>query len=481
LSRLRARGAGMGGLNGSLATRAAPTAVAAAGVVLGLLLPGWSRSVMTSGIYLESSYKYHDDTPESARRRMEEGELLFYEEGVTATVAVRKVGEHLALRINGKVDASTGADMGSQLLFGHLPLLLHPDPRKIMVIGLGSGVTLGAVTRHPVESVEAVEIEPAVARAARYFRDFNHDPFGDPRVRLLLTDARNYLFLTRGRYDVITAEPSNPWQTGVSNLFTREYYEAARARLADGGLMCQWIHIYGLRWPEVRMAVRTFLDVFTHTTVWARGGDLLLVGTPAPLRISMRALEARLAVPAVRDDLGRMSVRGGAQLLSHFIVDEAGAAESFTESRRHTDDRPLLEFLGPRTLYLNTDLAVEEVIRLRRDPLPLLAGPVQPSVRDAVLKALAAQRAIQKADLAVLRQDEQAAADVLEAAWKESPGDPRLSTRLEQTHHRLAREAYDRRDFSGCASHLRRVLALNPAHAEARRNLQAILDAGSAR
>ncbi len=160
---------------------------------------------MTSGIYLESSYKYHDDTPESARRRMEEGELLFYEEGVTATVAVRKVGENLHLRINGKVDASTGADMGTQLLLGHLPLLLHPNPKRILVIGLGSGVTLGAVTRHPVESVEAVEIEPAVARAARYFRDANHDPFGDPRVRLLLTDARNYLFLTKGRYDVITA------------------------------------------------------------------------------------------------------------------------------------------------------------------------------------------------------------------------------------------------------------------------------------
>jgi spermidine synthase len=162
--------------------------------------------------------------------------LLFWEEGPTATVSVHQA-LYRFLRANGKTEASTGPDMHTQLVAGHLPLLLHGAPRRVLVIGLASGITVGAVARHPVERIDVVEIEPAMTRAAQFFRRENRDVLADPRVTVVIADARSYLLTRADRYDVIISEPSNPWIGGVATLFTSEFYALAARRLAPGGLM----------------------------------------------------------------------------------------------------------------------------------------------------------------------------------------------------------------------------------------------------
>src|SRR5207249_3644231 len=156
------------------------------------------------------------------------------------------------LAVDGKVDATSGADMLTQRLLGHLPLLLHPAPRRACVIGLGSGVTVGSVLAHPVRQVDAVEISPEVVEAARLFGRFNRAALDDPRLRLRVADGRNHLLLTDRRYDVIVSEPSNPWMAGVSSLFTRDFFALARSHLAAGGILCQWAHVYNMGSGDLR-------------------------------------------------------------------------------------------------------------------------------------------------------------------------------------------------------------------------------------
>src|SRR5262249_13603698 len=164
--------------------------------------------------------------------------LMFYEEGLTTTVSVERRDGVMALRVDGKPEASTGAvDMANQVLLGHLPMLFHPDPREALVIGLGSGVRAGLALRHPVRSLTVVELEPAVVRASRLFDDVNRRPLEDPRARLVLTDARSFLRLTPNRFDVVISEPSNPWMTVAASLFTEDFFRLVRARMRPGGAL----------------------------------------------------------------------------------------------------------------------------------------------------------------------------------------------------------------------------------------------------
>ena len=134
--------------------------------------------------------------------------------------------------------------MLTQKVIAHLPLLLHEHPREICIVGLGSGVTLGSALRHPIDHADVIELSPEVVEASRYFAAENHHALDDPRARLIVGDGRSHLLLSKRQYDVIISEPSNPWIAGVAALFTREFFAAARDRLAPGGIMGPWAHTY---------------------------------------------------------------------------------------------------------------------------------------------------------------------------------------------------------------------------------------------
>jgi len=237
-------------------------------------------------------------------------DLVFAEDGVNDSIAVVRTDANVSLRINGKVDASTG-DARTQLLLGHLGAVFHNMPRRVLIVGFGGGMTAAAVARYPdVEEIDCVEIEPAVIRAAPYLEDLNRGVLSDPRVHVIFDDARNFLLTSREKYDLIISEPSNPWIAGIATLFTNEYYAAARQRLAPGGIFVQWVQSYSLEPADLRMIMATFAPHFAEVTLW-RGEetDLLLLGRTNAVPFQFRRLRSLWKNQALRKDFESIDVR----------------------------------------------------------------------------------------------------------------------------------------------------------------------------
>ncbi|HEX7779496.1 MAG TPA: fused MFS/spermidine synthase [Vicinamibacterales bacterium] len=324
------------------------SALVCAAIVLAWSAPRWDRALLTSGAYKYASYLRVPDV-ESA---LAAGTLEYYREGATATVSVRRAAGAKMLAIDGKIDASNASDMLTQRLLAHLPLLLHERPRRVGIIGLGSGVTLGSALRHPVERADVLEISPEVIAASASFASEHHRALDDTRTRVIAGDGRTHLVLGGSQYDVIISEPSNPWVAGVATLFTREFFEAARRRLAAGGILCQWAHTYDIRAADLRSIVATFASVFPHGTMWLVGaGDLLLIGSDRTLEDQLAELPARLRRPGVAADLTDVSVADAASLLSMYVGGPAELKAFAAGAAMQSDDRTALEFSAPLSLY----------------------------------------------------------------------------------------------------------------------------------
>jgi spermidine synthase len=301
--------------------------------------------------------------------------VLFYRDGRSGTVAVTRQGPYTLLRINGKIDAGTVRDMPTQLMAAHLPLLVHPSPRTVFILGLGSGVTAAAATRHPVERVDVLEIEPAVIEAARFFADEQDGALDDLRVRVVIGDGRSFLLSEGSRYDVIISEPSNPWVQGMAGLFSAEFFALAKERLRPGGMMLQWVQSYNLAPDDLKMVVATFRGAFPATSVWEpTPGDFLLLGSAEPAPLDLGRLRARWeALPRVRADFERLGIRGWAGMLGFFALREDDAARLGAGAGLNTDDRLPLEFSAPRSLYVDTSLPNRVLLGwFRRASLPEL-------------------------------------------------------------------------------------------------------------
>jgi spermidine synthase len=317
-------------------------------VAMAVAVPGWNEERLANGGYRFSSALAAGDIASG----LEAGRLVYYREGAAGTVSVRELPGVRALAIDGKVDASNGGDMLTQKLLAHLPLLLHPAPRTVCIIGLGSGVTAGAALRHPIARADIVEISAEVVEASRLFARENGDALADPRSRLVPGDGRSHLLMSGERYDVIISEPSNPWMAGVAALFTREFFAAARARLAPGGILTQWAHTYSIADEDLRSIVATFLDVFPDGSAWLVGeADLLLVGSTAPLGALDEGIAPAWRVPGVADDLALVAVRDPFSLLTLFVARGDDLARYAAGARVQDDDRMALEFSAPRALY----------------------------------------------------------------------------------------------------------------------------------
>ena len=320
-------------------------------VVLILALDGGARRLTLSFGFYHGAEGYATNDDQGLRDLLASHELLFYQDGPTASVAVQQVDRYLLMKINGKTDASNGAgDIETQTLLGHLPLMAATRADRVAVVGFGSGMTAGAVLTHPVREVDAFEIEPAVVDASRFFNGINGRPLDDPRLRLVMGDARSELRREEALYDVIISEPSNPWITGVANLFTQDFFELAASRLAQDGVFAQWFHLYGMSEDAAREVVATFRHVFPHVVAF-KDRDLILLGSAEPIRFSLDEMDRKFADPAVRASLGDAFVRYPADLLVKLRLDEAGTEAFAGDAAFNTDDNMRLELSAPRTLY----------------------------------------------------------------------------------------------------------------------------------
>ncbi len=339
--------------------KSAGAAGAAAAIFLIIFLqPGWEPELITAAPYLYAqSYRQKVSDAESLRKILRaENKVLFHKEGAETTVTVfQYAGNHIALRINGKADASTGDDMSTQILLGQIPLLIHPggEAAKIAVIGLASGITLGSALTHPIREAAVMEISPEVAEASRFFESVSGRPLDDVRTRLIINDARYHLAHTGDRYDVIISEPSNPWIGGEGLLFTKEFFELAKARLSPDGIMEVWIGIYDLDVESVRMIARTFLQSFPRASLWESitGTDYILIGFKGDFALDYSVLKDRLGNEKVRQDLERVGLAHPEKIASRMLLGPAQLEQFAGEGEMHTDDRRQLELRVPKIMY----------------------------------------------------------------------------------------------------------------------------------
>ncbi len=363
------RGRAARGLAGT--RRAAlPAVILAAGLTLTLAAaPGPSAYWRHSGIGAgRSTRSFSGENALLRAIRARRAQLIWEEEGRESSVAL-VYGEGYSFIVNGKSDGSAVGDAPTQVMAGLVGTMLHPDPKRALVIGLGTGSTAGWLARVPsMERVDVVELEPAVVRVARDCAAVNRDALDNPKVHLTIGDGRELLLTGKSRYDVIFSEPSNPYRAGISSLFTRELYEAARDRLTSDGLFLQWLQGYEVDASVVRTAYATLGEVFPSVESWrTQGGDLLLVASRAPRVHDWRRVARRAAREPYRGALAHVwGVVGAEGFYSGFLagpgLGRAMARAAGVEI--NTDDRPVIEYGFARNLGRSGLFSIEDLARL---------------------------------------------------------------------------------------------------------------------
>jgi spermidine synthase len=316
-------------------------------------------------------------------------DVVYFAEGLNATIAVTQTDNYISLRTDGKVDASNH-DVITQLLLGHLGALAHP-PHHVLVVGFGGGMTASALVRYPeLERLDCVEIEPAVIGAAPLLSQLNRNVLQDPRVHIIFDDARNFLLTTHDRYDLIISEPSNPWISGVATLFTREFYHAARERLDSRGAFVQWVQAYSLVPEDLRMVLATFLSEFQDATLWhGNATDLILMAPSAPTPKILSRTQALYSNPNLRDDFKQLGIDDPAGLFAFFMFDDGALRRFSSRAPLNTDDLTLLEYYAPRSLLMRglEEKNRRDIYLSQEDALPM---DFPPSMRDDALAAATA-------------------------------------------------------------------------------------------
>ena len=284
-------------------------------------------------------------------------EVLYYREGVEGTVAVsqpkgEKDGTNRVLWIN-RVQATTSIERGVKMnrLEGALPLLFDRNPREVLFMCFGSGITCGTLALSDFDRIDAVEISPDVLAAAPWFKRDNLGVTERKNVNFIIDDGRNHLLRTKHRYDFITFEPMPMAVAGVAAFYTREYYELCLSRLKPGGMVSQWVPLHGSSPDVVRSLARTFTGVFPEYCAFFVNADLFLIGSDRPLKLDYAAARRRLAVPELAQALAAAGLPDATELTGCFVMDKPALAAFAEGGTEMTDDLPWAEYTAPKLVY----------------------------------------------------------------------------------------------------------------------------------
>lgn len=341
----------------------------------------WDPYLVNSGVYV---YAPEIKAAGGLLADRAKWQMLFHSEEADATVAVseERATQVRSFIVNGKVDGGT-ADMPTQVLLGQLPMLLHSAPEKTLVIGLGTGITLAETLKYPENRSLCYEISPGVITAARYFSAVTGSATAHPRATVVNSDARKELLLNQSTYDVIVSEPSNPWQSGNSRLFTRDFYRLVRLRLNQGGIFCQWLPIYDLNKDALASAVVTFLEQFPASVAFiVNGTDLLLVGKDSGLiTIDVEQLQKKWAVPEIAKTFKQIGFADPFDFISKSFVGGPALLNTFVQgATANSDNHNKLEFyrftkgVGQRQENLQAIVAANSSLRPQDRFAPLSFG-----------------------------------------------------------------------------------------------------------
>lgn len=314
--------------------------------------------------------------------------FLFLGEGATASIAVTEgTGGAKQFHIAGKVEASDmDIDMRLERMLGHVPALLHPHPKSILIVGVGAGVTAGALSIHPeVERIVICDIEPLVPISARaFFGNENHHVFDDPRVEMVFDDAHHFLQTTTEKFDIITSDPIHPWVRGAATLYSLEYLTLARAHLTPGGVVTQWIPLYETDLRSVKSEIGTFARVFPDTTLWnpdllEEGYDLVALGRVEQTPINQAEIEARIeAAPRVKKSLEQVLLGSAGAILGTYAGRSKDLAPWLADAEINRERNLRLQYLAG--LAANQDqrfLIFQSLLAYRRYPADLFVASAE--------------------------------------------------------------------------------------------------------
>ena len=328
--------------------------------------------------------------------------LLYLGEGRNSSIAVSQYPSGVRyFHVSGKVEATTEQfDMRLQRMLGHLSALLVKTPESVLVVGFGAGVTAGTFTQHPaVKHITISEIEPLVpAASSQYFKVQNYDVFHDPRTRVFYDDARHFVLTSNEKFDVITSDPIHPWVKGTSTLYSKEYFELCKRHLKPGGVVTQWVPLYGSDPETIKSELATFFEVFPHGTIWNsdatnKGYDVVLVGRAEQAPIDLDALDARMRRPdhtKVAVSLAEVGLGSAFDLMSTYAGRDDELRPWLAGAQINRDLNMRLQYLAGWGLnYNHADVIYGEIVSYRRLPQDLFQG--SPGSLRELADALASQ------------------------------------------------------------------------------------------
>jgi spermidine synthase len=411
------------------------------------LLPAWPHDQLASGLFrARDPGRYSFGGPREMFDHRRRGEIIFYQDGPTSSVAVMEYEDEPISRsiiVNGKPDGSLVGDYPTMALSALIPALMADSIERAFVIGWGTGVTSGELAAlDGTRSVQVAEISRAVIASAPLFDVGNLAASKSPKIEIIRGDAYRTLLRSDQKFDLIVSEPSNPWVTGVEMLYSREFLQAAREHLAPGGVYAQWFHVYESDVEVVSLVLRTYAEVFPHVSVWfALGSDLLLIGFDQQQRaLDIDALAKRFAQPDFTAGFARVGIDSFPAFLAHELVPLGTLHAVELEGEIQTLRHPLLSYRAAKAFF-----------RGRQAFLPSLASPAhrEVSLRNSLLLRYAAdrdvlpERLLEAAALEMCRLKRTAQCATLFARWQlDRPKSKRLKRTLNEARqfHRAARK-----------------------------------------
>ena len=316
------------------------------------------------------------------------GEPLYVGEGMNSSIVISQLpaGQRY-FHVSGKVEASTEPfDMRLQRMLGHISALSHRDPKSVLIVGFGAGVTAGSFTRYDgMQKIVICEMEPLIPPAAtKYFGPENYEVLNDKRTEVHYDDARHFVLTTPQKFDIITSDPIHPWVKGAATLYSKEYFEIAKQHLNPGGVITQWVPLYESDLATVKSEIATFFEVFPNATIWANnidgeGYDVVLLGQAEPTKIDIDQVQQRLdREPKVAESLSQVQINGAAELFSTY-AGQAPEMHDWTAGAAINRDLNLrLQYLaGMGSNNQNAPLIMQEITRYRKYPQDLFTGSLE--------------------------------------------------------------------------------------------------------
>jgi spermidine synthase len=319
-----------------------------------------------------------------------QSEILAVVEGRNSSVAISRWNNGAVyVNVNGHVEATTEPfDMKLQRMVGHLPGLLHPNPKSVLGIGFGAGVSAGTFTRYPgIEHITVCEIEPLIPpTSTRFFAAQDYDVYHNPKTHVVFDDARHFLLTTRDRYDVIASDPLDVFVKGTAALYSLEYFEAVKRHLNAGGYFSLYVPLYETDEATIRSELETFFEAFPNATVWSntregRGYDLVFLGQAEPLRIDLDDVSARLArvdYAPVRESLRETGIESAADLFGTWAGQRSDLGQWTRGAEINRDANLRLSYLAGWGInsYMQ-DYLYRQMLRYRKPAGPIFTGSPQ--------------------------------------------------------------------------------------------------------